>query len=196
MVWVLDRTRSAVLFSVRQVLVSEVRGRFTDFQANVSLDTEHPERSSVQAIVEVASVSTGNRLRDAHLRSADFFDAKRYSQITFASTHIGQVGADTFWVGGRLTIHGVTRDVTLRGRFREPLATLANRNEVSFSMEAEVDRNDFGLDWSVPLDRGGVFVGKAVTIDIDAILLKEGAAPPSLAGTSSAKMPARSAASK
>ena len=170
--WVLDRAHVRIEFAVRQLIVAMVHGHFADFNAEISLDLEQPERSRVTADVAVASLDTGNALRDAHLRSADFLDVERYPRITFASTRATQVAADTFWLRGDLTIHGVTHEVTFSGKLETPVTQLAGEHGVGFLLTTEIDRADYGMDWNVPLDSGGVMVGRSVPITIDARVIE------------------------
>jgi polyisoprenoid-binding protein YceI len=170
--WILDRAHTEVAFAVRQLVVSTVRGHFREFDAQIDLDLDHPARSSVRATIEVASVDTGNALRDAHLRTGDFFDVAAFPRITFESTHVGQVGQDSFWITGNLAIHGVAREVTLRGQFQGTVAELVGAPALHFTMTAEIDREDFGMSWGVPLDSGGLLVGNLVTVTIRAELLR------------------------
>lgn len=179
MTWNIDKAHTEVSFAVRHLMVSTVRGQFARFDASVTVHPERPSRSSVNATVDAASLSTGHEERDKHLRSADFLDVERYPAITFASNQVAQVGTDSFWVRGNLSVHGVTREVTFRGRFEGPVADLIGQRVVGFELTVEIDRRDFGLDWDLPLEGGGLIVGNAVTITIDAEL-REGdlEAPP------------------
>ncbi len=167
MTWMIDKSHTEVTFAVRHLMVSTIRGQFTRFDASVTLDPEHTDGSSVNATVDAASLETGNPERDTHLRSSDFLDVVEYPTITFVSSQVAQVGQDSVWVRGELSIHGVTREVTLRGRFDGPVADLIGERVVGFELTAEVDRRDFGLTWDLPLTGGGVFVGNAVTIAIN-----------------------------
>lgn len=159
-------------------MVSTVRGQFARFDASVTLDAEHPDRSSITATVDATSLSTGNAERDEHLQSADFLEVERYQSITFASSQVAQIGTDSFWVRGDFSIHGVTREVTFRGRFEGPVADLIGDRVVGFELTVEVDRREFGLVWDLPLTGGGVVVGNAVTIIIDTELREGEAEPP------------------
>ncbi|MFA7297564.1 MAG: YceI family protein [Dehalococcoidia bacterium] len=177
MVWVLDPEHTQVGFAAQHLMVATVHGRFTRFDAEVTLDPAQPERSRVTARIDVASLDTGNAERDRHLRSAAFLDVDRFPHIEFTSTQIAQVGPDSFWLRGDLSIHGVTREVTLRGRFDGSVDMLADAPAVRFQMAAEVDRDDFGLTWNNALDAVGILVGRAITITIDAAVQQPDHAP-------------------
>jgi polyisoprenoid-binding protein YceI len=169
-VWILDREQSEVRFAAQHLMVATVHGRFASFDAEVQLNPEHAEQSHVHATIAAASLDTGNAERDDHLRSAEFLDVTNYPTIEFTSTQIAQVGPDSFWLRGDLAIHGITREVTLRGRFTLPVADLAEADRVRFTMAAEVNREDFGLTFNDAVEAVGILVGRTITITIDAAI--------------------------
>ncbi|MQA00067.1 MAG: hypothetical protein GEU80_12200 [Dehalococcoidia bacterium] len=166
--WNLDRAHTEVGFSVRHMMVSTVRGRFTDFEANVHIDEEHPDASRVGAVIQAASLDTGAEDRDAHLRSPDFFDVEQYPEIRFESTRVTQPKDGRVSVEGNLTIKDVTRPVTLQGEFHGPATSPWGQRAVGFELTAELDREAFGLTWNQALEAGGVLVGKTVKLQIGA----------------------------
>ena len=168
--WILDREHSEVHFAAQHLMVATVHGRFTSFEADVNLDPEHAAQSHVHATIDAASLDTGNRERDDHLRSSDFLEVTNYPTLEFTSTQVAQVGPDSFWVRGDLSIHGATREVTLRGRFTLPVEDLADADAVRFTMAAEVNREDFGLTFNDTIEAVGILVGHAITITIDAAI--------------------------
>lgn len=178
MAWVLDRAHVRIEFAVRQLIVATVHGHFTEFDADISLDLEHPERSRVRADVAAASLDTGNALRDAHLRSADFLDVEHHPRISFVSSRATQIAADTFWLRGDLTLHGVTREVTFSGKLETPVALLADAHDAGFLLTTEIDREDYGMDWNLPLDTAGLMVGRSIPITIDARVIEVPEAEP------------------
>jgi polyisoprenoid-binding protein YceI len=161
----IDKTHSDLLFRVRHLL-TRVRGRFTAFTGTIAIDADQPERSSVALDIDAASVDTGTPDRDAHLRSADFFDVATYPALTFVSSCIARTGADRFDVTGTLTIHGVAREVTLPvtylGQTRDPWGN----ERAGFESEITINRKDFGLGWNALLETGGFVVGDEVTITL------------------------------
>lgn len=165
--WNLDPSHSSVEFAVKHMMISTVRGRFADVKATVVADESNLVSASVNAEIAVASIDTRAEQRDAHLRSADFFDAGQFPTITFRSTKIERRG-DELRVFGDLTIRGVTRqivlDVTDEGRGRDPWGG----ERAGFSGTAKINRRDFGLTWNQALETGGVLVGEEVRISIDA----------------------------
>ncbi len=165
--WTVDPSHSEVGFVVRHMMVSKVKGRFTGVSGTITV-AENVLESSVQAAVDTASIDTRDENRDNHLRSADFFDAENYPQLTFRSTGIRPDG-DDFLLDGELTLHGTTRPVTFalefNGAAANPLAE--GRPTAGFSAETEISRKDFGLEWNVALETGGVLVGDKVKIVLE-----------------------------
>jgi polyisoprenoid-binding protein YceI len=161
----IDKTHSDLLFQVRH-LVTRVRGRFTDFSGTVSFDPVDPPVSSVSVTIGAASIDTGTPDRDAHLRSADFFDVDTYPTLTFVSSRIERTSDDRFNVTGTLTIHGVAREVTLPvtylGRAKDPWGN----ERAGFEAETTINRKDFGLAWNALLETGGFVVGDEVKITL------------------------------
>jgi polyisoprenoid-binding protein YceI len=161
----IDKTHSDATFSVRHLL-SKVRGRFSDFEGTIAFDEQHPEQSSVEISIHAASIDTSVADRDAHLRSADFFDVERFSTLTFRSGAIAATGKDEFRVAGDLTIHGVTRPVSLAveylGKARDPWGN----ERIAFEAQTTINRKDYGLNWNAALETGGVLVGDEVTITL------------------------------
>jgi polyisoprenoid-binding protein YceI len=169
--WALDQAHSSVSFSVRHLMVSKVRGQFDDFDGEIVTGAD-PLASSVSATVDLSSIDTGNADRDAHIRSADFFDVDQYPTLSFRSTGVRADG-DDFLVDGELTLHGVTRPVTLGlevNGFQH--ASPFGDVRAGFSASAEISRKDYGIDINMPLEGGGVVVGDKVQIalEIEAIL--------------------------
>lgn len=161
----IDKAHSEVTFQVRHLL-TRVRGRFSDFNGTIEYDEESPERSLVDVAVQAASIDTNERDRDAHLRSADFFDVENNPVLTFKSTRIQSNAANEFVVTGDLTIHGVTRsasfNVSFLGKAKDPWGN----ERIAFEAETTVNRKDFGLTWNAALETGGFLVGDEVTISL------------------------------
>lgn len=162
--WDLDPSHSEIGFSVRHLMVSKVRGRFGKFEGEI-VTSEDPAASSVTATIDLGSVITGDESRDAHLRSPDFFDVDANPIMTYRSTGMRTRGND-YVVDGELTLHGVTRSVPLElelnGFIESPMGT-----RVGFSASGEISRKDFGIEFNMPLDGGGVVVGDKVTISLE-----------------------------
>ena len=166
MTWTLDPAHSAVTFSVKHMMVTTVRGGMQIREFKLDFDPENLAGSSVRVGMDVASIDTGQEIRDNHLRSADFFDAQRFPAITFVSTRIEPDG-DDYLIHGDLTIRGVTRPVALAAEYAGTVPNLKGGLSAGFSARTKVNREDFGLTWNVALESGGVMVGKDVKIEID-----------------------------
>jgi polyisoprenoid-binding protein YceI len=173
--WTIDPTHSEVGFSVRHLMVSKVKGKFTEFSGTF-VTGEDPLDSSVEATVVLSSVDTGNADRDAHLRSADFFDVDQHTLLTYRSTGVHFDG-DDFVVDGELTLRGVTRAVPLKLEIHgfQP-STPFGDTRAGFTATAEIDRRDFGVSFNMALEGGGVGLGYKVqvTLEVEAILQADG----------------------
>ena len=165
--WVLDPAHSEVHFSVRHMMISKVRGTFGVKSATLYAP-ENPLQARVEASVDVTSLDTNDQNRDGHLRSADFFDTENHRYATFRSTRVEDTQDGEFVLHGDLTIRGETRAVALKGEYLGSTASPWGDTRVGFSAEVEVSRKDWGLEWNVALDTGGVLVGDKVKLVIDA----------------------------
>ena len=163
--WDIDPTHSTVGFSVRHMMVSKVRGYFREFSGEL-VTAEDPAQSSVTATIDLASIDTRQEQRDAHIRSADFFDVENHPQMTFRSTAVRTDGADWF-VDGELTIKGITKPVTLELELNGFGPDAYGGTRAGFSAKTEINRNDFGVDIKMPMDGGGVVVGDKITVELE-----------------------------
>lgn len=171
--WTIDPSHSEVGFSVRHLMVSKVKGSFERFEGAITI-AEDPLASSVTASVDLGSINTRDAQRDAHLRSADFFETETYPTLTFASTSVTPDG-DDFAVAGDLTIKGVTRPVVLALEFNGTHPDPWGGTRSGFSATTEISRKDFGIDFEIPMDGGGVVVGDkiSITLEVEAVLQPE-----------------------
>ncbi len=163
----LDPSHSSVGFSTRHMMVSKVRGRFGTVSGAVTV-ADDPAASSVQVSIDAASIDTGVPDRDAHLRSPDFLDVETHPSLTFTSTRIFDIEGTDFRVEGELRVRGVTRTVVLDATFEGGGKDPWGGERIGFSATTEVDREDFGLTWNQVLETGGVLVGKAIKVEIEA----------------------------
>lgn len=168
-----DPAHSRLGFAARYVMVTTVHGSFDSFGGEVHLDGDDPTKCSVVLTIDTASIRTNIADRDAHLRSADFFDVENHPTITFRSTRIRTAGKDRYAVDGDLSIRGVTRPVTLDVEFGGITTDPWGGERAGFSATAEVDREEFGLTWNQVLETGGLLVGKRVKIEIEAELVRQ-----------------------
>lgn len=164
--WTIDPAHSFAEFSVKHMKVAKVKGRFSDIAGHITIDGDDIEQSRVVVGIGAASIDTRNGMRDAHLRSADFFEVETYPAIAFRSTLVRKDG-HALAVTGDLTIHGVTREVTLATECNGQGIRPDGVPIVSFSAATWLNRKDFGLNWNSTLETGGVLVGEDVRIDID-----------------------------
>ena len=175
MAWNIDAVHSQATFSVKHMMISTVRGQFDVLSGKLEIDEAHPENSWVEAEVDVASINTRDPKRDGHLRSADFFDAAQFPKITFKSTKVEPVGKDEYRVIGDLTVHGVTKQETFHAEYSGQLKDLYGLQRAAFSVKGTINRKDFGLNWNVALESGGVLVGDKVNVEIDLAAVQQAA---------------------
>jgi polyisoprenoid-binding protein YceI len=168
--WAIDPAHSEVSFTVRHLMVSKVRGTFTRFTGALVV-AQDPTQSHAEATVEMASIDTRDENRDNHLRSGDFFEVDKYPAMTYRTSGLREQG-DGYLVEGELTLHGVTRPVALEVEFNGVSSDPWGGTRAGFSATGEINRRDFGVDLSMPLDGGGVVVGDKVkiAIEIEAVL--------------------------
>jgi polyisoprenoid-binding protein YceI len=164
--WEIDPSHSSVNFSARHLMVSKVRGRFTSFHGSITVPDDALQ-SSVEVVIDTASIDTRDENRDAHLKSADFADVENYPTITFTSTEVTEVDGDEFTLKGNLTIHAVTRPVELKVQFHGVQQDPWGGTRAGFDARTEFNRKDFGLTWNVALDGGGVLVGDKITVELE-----------------------------
>jgi polyisoprenoid-binding protein YceI len=175
--WQIDPAHSAAHFSVRHLMISNVRGEFSKLSGTVVIDPADVTRSTVEVSMETSSINTREPQRDEHLRSADFFHVENHPTITFRSTRIAPAGPDHFKITGDLTIRGVTKEVTFDAEGPTPAIKdpWGNVRE-GITATAKINRKDFGLVWNAALDGGGVVVGDEVSVTIEAELLQKASA--------------------
>jgi polyisoprenoid-binding protein YceI len=173
-IYQIDSAHSSAQFTVRHMMISNVRGEFTRLSGGITYDPADPANSSIDATIDAASINTREAQRDAHLKSADFFDVERFPTLTFRSTEVGIRDGEGN-VKGDLTLHGVTREVVLRvegptPESKDPWGNL----RIGATATAKINRKDFGLNWNAALEAGGVLVGKEVKITIDLEAIRQG----------------------
>ena len=165
--YVLDPTHTRIGFVARHAMISKVRGSFTAFEGKAHLDAANPAASTAEVTIQVASIETGNGQRDEHLRTNDFFDAPSFPEITFRSTGVEVLGADTFAVTGDLTIKGTTKSVTVEFEHTGMATDVYGNLRAGFEGKAVINRTDFGVTWNAPLEAGGVLVSDKITLEFD-----------------------------
>jgi polyisoprenoid-binding protein YceI len=171
--WSFDKNHSSVLFSVDHMVVSEAQGKFTDFAAEITGSKDDFSDVTIKATIKVASINTDNGGRDNHLRGTDFFDAEKFPEIVFESTSFTKTSGNQYDIAGRLTMHGVTKDVVLKGKIKGPINAGKNRegkDQVVAGITASlvINRQDYGVAWKRTLAGGELAVGDDVRITINA----------------------------
>lgn len=173
--WTFDAAHSSVGFTVRHMMVTNVRGSLGAVSGSLNFDPENLAASSVEASIDVAGINTGVEDRDNHLHSADFFEVETYPNITFKSTNVELSGDDSAKITGDLTIRDVTKSVILDVEFIGQTTSPYGDTRAGFEATTKIDREAFGLTWNQALEAGGVLVGKdiKISLDIQAVLVTE-----------------------
>jgi polyisoprenoid-binding protein YceI len=165
--WEIDASHSGIHFSVRHLVIAKVRGQFTRWSGALLVPDGDFTRASVEAVIDASSIETGVADRDAHLKSADFFDTAQYPEIVFKASEFEPQGDAEGRLRGSLTIKGVTRDAVLtverHGQLKDPWGN----ERAAFSAKTAIDRKDFGLTWNQALETGGVMVGDRVDLEFE-----------------------------
>jgi len=173
----IDPAHSSAQFTIRHLMISNVRGDFKSVTGTVVYDPENLSASSIEAEIDVNSLNTRDENRDAHVKSAEFFNVEKYPSITFKSTKVEREGEGEFKVTGGLTILGVTKEVVLKvegpsDEAKDPWGNL----RIGASATTKIKRSDYGLTWNAALETGGVMLGDDVKIELDVELVKQNAA--------------------
>ncbi len=169
--YTIDPNHSNVAFKVRH-LVSKVGGEFTDFEGTITADFNNLDVSGVQFSIQAASLDTRNEDRDGHLRSADFFDVEKFPEITFTSTKVTKIDNDSFAVAGTLTMHGVSKPITLTVDYLGEMTAMGGVR-AGYELSTTIDRKDFGVSWNRALDSGGLILGDDVEVTINLEVIKQ-----------------------
>lgn len=162
--WNLDKAHSTIGFSVEHMMVSETTGQFNDIAANIKSDKPDFTDAKGDLTFQVASIDTKDAKRDGHLRSADFFDAEKYPTIKFEIKQFQKLKDKEYKLVGNLTMHGVTRSVTLNGKFAGIVKDPYGMTRTGIKVSGEIDRYDFGLKYNAAMEAGGMVIGQKVTL--------------------------------
>jgi polyisoprenoid-binding protein YceI len=190
--WNLDPAHTSIEFSVRHMMATTVKGQFEKVQGVVELDDKDVSKSTVEVTVDLASLNTHEPKRDAHLRSADFFDVEKFPTATFKSTKVQKAGKNKLKVMGDLNLHGITKPVVLEvegpsASYQTPFGTTVRGVHAT----AKLDRKDFKITWNKALDNGGVLVGNEVSLDLNAELSEKKASETTAPSDKPAVKPAK-----
>jgi len=169
--WTLDPSHSEITFKVKHMMISNVRGEFKSFAATI--DGEDFEKSKISATIDAESIFTNANDRDAHLKSADFFDAENYKQLAFVGTNFKKVDDDEYKLTGLLTIKDVSKEVTFDVEFGGINKDPWGNEKAGFSLSGKINRKDWGLNWNAALEAGGVLVSEEVKIQAEVQFVKQ-----------------------
>ena len=170
--YTIDKEHSNVAFKIRH-LASRVPGSFTDFSGSFEFSEKDPQKSSLETVIQVASINTRNADRDGHLRTADFFDADKFPTATFKSAKVAGAGKDRFKVNGVLNLHGVEKPVVLDVEYLGTAKNFKGKTTAGFSAKGKFNRKDFGIVWNKVLDTGSAILGDEVELSIEVEALQD-----------------------
>jgi polyisoprenoid-binding protein YceI len=173
--WVADPNHSEILFKVKHLMITNVKGEFRDFSAELTTPGNDFSKASAKVEIQARSVFTNNGDRDNHLRSADFFETDKFPQLTFTGTSFEKLDDGNFVLNGMLTIRGVSQKVKLDVEFGGMMTDPYGNEKAGFSISGKINRKDWGLNWNTALEAGGVLVSDEVRISADIQFVKQAA---------------------
>lgn len=173
--WVIDPAHSEITFKVKHLMIASVKGEFRTFDGSIEAVGDDFSKARITATIDAASIFTNNDDRDAHLRSADFFDADQHRELRFEGTSLTKLDEENFRLNGLLTMRGVTKELTLEGEFGGFMKDPYGNDKAGFSLSGKLNRKDWGLNWNAALETGGVLVSEDVRISADMQFVKKAA---------------------
>lgn len=171
--WVIDPTHSEIGFKIKHMMFTNVSGKLQNYTAEIESDDHGFENAKIAFSGAIDSITTNNNDRDAHLIGPDFFDAATFPKITFESTSFTKSSATDFQLTGNLSLHGVTKSITLATEFSGLMNDPWGKTKAGFSLTGKINRKDWGLNWNAALETGGVLVGEEVNLSIELQFVKE-----------------------
>ncbi|WP_017732307.1 YceI family protein [Nafulsella turpanensis] len=171
--WVLDPTHSELGFKIKHLMISNVTGKFGEFDAEAETEGEDFSKAKVVSNIKVASIDTNNKDRDNHLRNADFFEVETHPDMKFESTKVEKVDEDTFHVYGDLTIKGTTKPVKLNAEYNGIAKDPYGNTKAGFTLSGKINRKDWGINYNAALETGGVMLGEELKIQGEVQLVKQ-----------------------
>ena len=171
--WEADPAHSNINFTITHLVIAEVTGKFNDFSCTVQTKGDDFNGAQIEVGIKTASIFTNNEKRDNHLRSADFFDAEKYPQISFKSTAFEKTAENTYKINGVLTMHGISKPVVLEAKLKGLVKDPWGNSRAGFKATTALDRYEYDLKWNTALEGGGLLVGKEVSIEINLELVKK-----------------------
>lgn len=171
--WVIDPTHSEIGFKVKHMMFTNVSGKFEKFDASIETEGDSFENAKVHFSGDIDSISTGNADRDAHLRSADFFDAAKFPKITFEGSSFEKIDEGSYEITGDLSLHGVSQSIKLNAEYSGQMKDPWGNTKTAFTLTGKINRKDWGLNWNSALETGGVLVSEEVRLVIDLQFIKQ-----------------------
>ncbi|RKX24187.1 MAG: hypothetical protein DRP46_13625 [Candidatus Zixiibacteriota bacterium] len=168
----IDLSHSYAGFSVRHLVITNVKGNFASFSGEITFDENDTIKSSANVIIDIASINTSNADRDKHLRSTDFFDVEKYPEMTFVSTGVEKDGDDMI-LNGRLTMHGITKDISIPFELLGKVTDPWGKERIAFEGETKLSRKEYGMTWSKTIETGGLIVGDEIKIELQIEAVKK-----------------------
>lgn len=171
--WVIDPSHSEVQFKVKHLVISTVTGSFGQYEGQVESTGDDFDGANISFSADISSINTGSEQRDGHLKSTDFFDAEQFPKLTFVSTSMTKTGEDTYSLTGDLTIHGVTKPVTLKAEYGGQMQDFYGQTKAGFEINGIIKRKEFGLTWDGVTEAGGVVVSDDVRLVLNIQVTKQ-----------------------
>lgn len=172
--WVADPTHSEILFKVKHLMITNVKGEFRNFKAEIKSAGDDFNDAKVLVTIDADSIFTNNKDRDAHLKTGDFFDVEKYPHIVFEGTKFEKLDDENYKLTGMLTINGIAKEVVLDVEHGGTIKDLYGNYKAGFSVSGKINRKDWGLNWNAALEAGGVMVSDEVRINAEVQFIREG----------------------
>lgn len=171
--WAIDPTHSEILFKVKHLMITNVKGEFRNFDGGITSEGDDFDNAKVNVTIDASSIFTNNKDRDAHLQSADFFDVENHKELTFEGSALNKLDDENYQLKGLLTIKGISKEVTLDVEFGGRMKDPYGNEKAGFSVSGKINRKDWGLNWNAALEAGGVMVSDEVRINAEVQFVKQ-----------------------
>ncbi len=171
--WAIDPTHSEILFKVKHLMITNVKGEFRSFEGNITSDGSDFDKAKVNVTIDASSIFTNNTDRDAHLQSADFFDVENHKALSFEGTSLTKLDDENYELKGLLTIKGISKEVVLDVEFGGLMKDPYGNEKAGFSVSGKINRKDWGLNWNAALEAGGVMVSDEVRLTAEVQFVKQ-----------------------
>ena len=171
--YTIDPLHSEITFKVKHLMITNVTGNFTKFSGKLESSQDDFSDSAIEFEADIDSINTNNEQRDGHLKTGDFFDAAQYPKLSFQSTSFDKVSSDIYKLNGNLTLHGVTKPVTMSAELGGVAKDMYGQSKIGFEISGSIHRKDFGLEWNAALETGGVVLSDEVKLLLNVQLIKQ-----------------------